>query len=283
MTESSLWRCRDRVLDLGSCRVMGILNVTPDSFSDGGSFAAVEAALSHSRSMIAAGADIIDIGGESTRPGADPVNAENELVRVLPIVEALAAESKVLLSVDTGKAVVAEKCLKAGAHIINDVTALGDPAMLPLLVASGAGVVLMHMQGEPRSMQNQPHYESVVRDVSDYLTAKAQICLEAGVHRESIVVDPGIGFGKTLEHNLALLAGTDYLVKRGFPVLIGLSRKRMFAELCGCAVGERMAAGLGAMSYAAMQGAAIMRVHDVKETCDAMLVVDRLQQTCCHG
>jgi dihydropteroate synthase len=250
---------------------MGILNVTPDSFSDGGRFVDRERALAHAHQMAADGADIIDIGGESTRPGASPVSGDEELARVVPLVEALAREG-ILVSVDTQKPDVMRAALAAGAGMINDVRALREPGALEAVAASNAAVCLMHMQGEPRTMQKEPHYVDVVTEVRDFLVGRAQVCEAAGIARGRIVIDPGFGFGKTVAHNLALLRGLRVLVDTGYPVLAGLSRKSMLGGLAGRDVNERAAASVAAALAAVARGAGIVRVHDVRETVDALKV-----------
>jgi dihydropteroate synthase len=250
---------------------MGILNVTPDSFSDGGRFVDRERALAHARQMVADGADIIDIGGESTRPGAALVPVDTELERVVPLVESLAREG-ILVSVDTQKPDVMRAALAAGAGMVNDVRALQEPGAVAAAVAGHAAVCLMHMQGEPRTMQKEPHYADVVTEVRDFLVGRARACEAAGIDRARIVIDPGFGFGKTVAHNLALLRGLRVLVKTGYPVLAGLSRKSMLGGLAGRDVNERAAASVAAALAAVARGAGIVRVHDVRETVDALKV-----------
>jgi dihydropteroate synthase len=252
--------------------VMGIVNVTPDSFSDGGRFARSEAAVAHAGSLLEAGADILDVGGESTRPGAEPVSADEELGRIMPVIEALAGSGAVL-SVDTMKAAVARRAVAAGAHIVNDVSALtADRDMAGVVRDTGAGVVLMHMQGAPRTMQAAPRYDDVVGEVSSFLQARLRDLEQAGIPRDAMAVDPGIGFGKTAEHNLALLAGLRTLARLGRPVVVGCSRKRFLGEVTGRAVGERLAGSLAAAAVAVFLGAHVVRVHDVAESRDAALV-----------
>ena len=274
------WLCRDRSVEFRvTPLIMGILNLTPDSFSDGGRFNAPDAAIARALQMQRDGADIIDIGGESTRPGANPVPAHLECERILPVIEALSAESDVLISVDTTKADVAGRALAAGAHIVNDVSATtGDADMTARVVESGAGVVLMHMQGTPGSMQDKPKYDDVVNDVRHYLLERAEILVAAGVVAEQIVVDPGIGFGKTLEHNLSLLNGLTRLSQAPYPLLVGLSRKRWIGELTGREVQDRLAGSLVGAMVCAQRGAKIVRVHDVAETRDAFSVVEALSK-----
>jgi dihydropteroate synthase len=257
---------RGRTLDLAGPRVMGVLNVTPDSFSDGGRHASFEAALRHARAMVEAGAAIVDVGGESTRPGAAPVGQDEELGRVVPIIEAIARELDVAISVDTTKAAVMTAACAAGAHLINDVAALRADGALQAAATSGAAVCLMHMQGEPRTMQHAPHYDDVVGDVRSFLAQRLHACERAGIARERLAVDPGFGFGKTLAHNLALLAGLDAFTQLGVPVLVGLSRKSMFQTLLDAGVDDRLPASLAAATLAVWQGAAIVRAHDVRET-----------------
>ncbi|WP_369058601.1 dihydropteroate synthase [Caulobacter sp. 73W] len=255
--------------------VMGIVNVTPDSFSDGGRFTGPEAGLAHARKLVADGADILDIGGESTRPGAAPVSEADEIARVVPLIRAIRAESPIAISVDTMKPAVARAAMAAGASIWNDVAALGFTPEGPAVAAElGCEVVLMHMQGEPRSMQAAPHYDDVVGEVLALLAARAGAAMAAGVAREKIWLDPGIGFGKTVEHNLALLAALPLFVETGFPVLLGVSRKRFIQGLDPLAVeaSGRLGGSLAAALAGARAGVAAVRVHDVRETAQALLV-----------
>ena len=273
-----IWKCRDREIHLGSrALIMGILNVTPDSFSDGGRFLTPEKAVERALAMETEGADILDIGGESTRPGAQAVSAEEELARVLPVVEAVAGRVKCLISVDTSKASVAEKAIGRGAHIVNDVSALSyDPDMARVAGQTGAGVILMHMKGSPRTMQVNPEYGDVVQEVTGYLQARMDWACSCGMERESLALDPGIGFGKTVEHNLALLAGLDRLIRCGRPVCVGLSRKSFLGKITGGEVSDRLAASLAGAAYAMAKGAQILRVHDVKESCDVARLMSKL-------
>jgi dihydropteroate synthase len=264
-------RCGLHALDLARPRVMGIVNVTADSFSDGGRFLDHERAITHARQLVADGADIVDVGGESTRPGAPPVADDEEMARVLPVVEALARDGTIV-SVDTMKPAVMRAALAAGAAMVNDVRALRAEGALEALRASSAAVCLMHMQGEPRTMQQAPAYLDVVADVRTFLLARAAACEAAGIARERIVVDPGFGFGKTVEHNFALLRALRTLVDAGYPVLCGWSRKSSLGAVTGRAVGDRLAASLAAALACVAQGAAIVRVHDVRETVDALKV-----------
>ncbi|CAG0965843.1 dihydropteroate synthase [Burkholderiales bacterium] len=255
------------------CRplVMGVLNVTPDSFSDGGRYAGFDAALAQAQALIEEGADLLDIGGESTRPGAREVSVEEELRRVLPLVQAL-ARGNLAVSVDTRKPEVMRAAIEAGAAMINDVFALRAEGALEALAASDAAICLMHMQGEPDTMQRSPQYHEVAAEVRDFLHQRAATCVAAGVAKERIVLDPGFGFGKTLEHNLALLQNLGDLGRGEFAVLAGLSRKSMLGSITGRPVAERLAASLAAALAATAKGAAILRVHDVAATVDALKV-----------
>ena len=250
---------------------MGILNVTPDSFSDGGRYAGLAQALDRARAMLADGADVVDVGGESTRPGAAPVDEATELARVVPVIEALAREGA-LVSVDTTKPGVMRTAIGAGAAIVNDVGALGAPGAIEAIAGSGVAVCLMHMRGTPATMQSAPEYADVVAEVRGFLAARARACEAAGIARDRIVVDPGFGFGKTLAHNLDLLARLDEIAASGYPVLAGLSRKSMLGAITGRPEGERLAASVAAALSAVRRGAAIVRVHDVRETVDALAV-----------
>ena len=254
--------------------VMGVVNVTPDSFSDGGRLASLESALAHALALDADGADILDIGGESTRPGAEPVSVAEEIERTLPLVTALRPRTARRLSIDTCKPEVAEAAVRAGADIWNDVTALGAPGAADLAAELGCGVVLMHMQGEPRTMQAAPHYDDVLFEVCAFLEARAEAAVAAGVARERIWLDPGIGFGKTLEHNLSLLSGLPALVGLGFPVLLGASRKRFIAAIGpgGEDPGDRLGGSLAAALAGGRAGVAAVRVHDVAQTVQALEV-----------
>ena len=255
--------------------VMGVVNVTPDSFSDGGRFLAPDAALAQARRLIAEGADILDIGAESTRPGSDPVSAQDEIARAVPLIEAIRAESPIPISIDTMKPEVARAAVAAGANIWNDVAALGFAPQGPQVAAElGCEVVLMHMQGEPRTMQAEPRYDDVVAEVTAFLAARAEAARSAGVAREKIWLDPGIGFGKTLAHNLALLANLDALVALGFPVLLGVSRKSFIAAVHPPAklAQDRLAGSLACALKGAEAGVAAVRVHDVAESVQALKV-----------
>ena len=251
---------------------MGIVNVTPDSFSDGGQFADSDAAIDHALQLVRDGADMLDIGGESTRPGANPVGEDEELRRVLPVIRGIRRHSRIAISIDTMKPAVAEAAIGAGADVWNDVNALRAPGAPAMAAKLGCGVVLMHMQGEPRTMQQSPHYDDVVREVSAYLSERAEAAIAAGVPAGNIWLDPGIGFGKMLQHNLQLLRSISGL-PAGFPVLIGASRKRMISDLDpGAGTGNRLGGSLAIALYAAQQKAAGLRVHDVRETVQALKI-----------
>ncbi len=265
-----LLNCNGKSLDLTKPRVMGILNVTPDSFSDGGRYNQPDKALQQAIEMQREGAAIIDIGGESTRPGAPSVSVQQELDRVLPIIERLSAELQIPLSIDTSKPQVMTAAVAAGADMINDVNGLNAPGAIQAASDTGVPVCIMHMQGEPRTMQQAPVYEDVVSEVTQYLAERLSACEMAGIPRQRLLVDPGFGFGKSLEHNLALLAGLEALQQLFVPVLVGLSRKSMLGDLTGRAVGERLPGGLAAAVMAAERGANIIRVHDVAATVDAI-------------
>jgi dihydropteroate synthase len=275
------WHLPDRVLRLdGRALVMGVVNVTPDSFSDGGQFATTNAAVDHALQLVSQGADILDVGGESSRPGAAPVAADEELRRVLPVVSVLAARVPVPISVDTTKAAVADACLAAGAHIVNDITALrGDPDMARVAAARGAGVVLMHMQGTPQTMQLDPRYDDVAAEVCRFLDERLYAAVTAGIDAGRVVLDPGIGFGKKSGHNLELLARLGELRALGRPVLLGVSRKGFFGRLLGRDVSERLAASLAAVCHAVALGTAqLVRVHDVRETRDAVTLLEAIRE-----
>ncbi|MBL6633364.1 MAG: dihydropteroate synthase [Thermoleophilia bacterium] len=256
--------------------VMGILNVTPDSFSDGGEHLDPASAVGHARRMAADGAAIVDVGGESTRPGAAHVPVDQEMARVVPVLKALAADgAAVPVSIDTRHAAVAAVALDFGAVLVNDVSAGGDPGMFPLVADRGAGLCLMHMQGEPATMQDDPRYDDVVDEVAAFLEARMRAAVDAGVSEEAILLDPGIGFGKTVQHNLALLDSLPRIVALGRPVLVGVSRKGIIGALTGREVGDRLAGSIGAGLAAVQAGAAVLRVHDVVETVDAMRAFTR--------
>ncbi|MGH8492805.1 MAG: dihydropteroate synthase [Moraxellaceae bacterium] len=274
----TILRCGSRELDLSRPVVMGILNVTPDSFSDGGRYTTLSAALAQAARMQAEGAAIIDIGAESTRPGAALVSVQEELDRTLPVVQAIAAELDVVISLDTSTPALMREGAARGAGLINDVRALQREGALQAAAASGLPVCLMHMQGEPGNMQQQPHYAGVVNEVETFLRARIDACRMAGITQERIVLDVGFGFGKTLAHNLELLAAMPHFVAMGFPQLAGLSRKSMLGAILGGApVDQRLFASLSAAIIAAQAGAAIIRVHDVKATAEALAVVSALR------
>jgi len=252
---------------------MGVLNCTPDSFSDGGKFTSVETAVSHAARMIEEGADILDVGGESTRPGAPEVSVQEELDRVIPVVESLHREFDVPVSVDTGKTAVMRAAVAAGAAMINDVTALADEGAPEFVAKAGVPICLMHMQGTPRTMQSAPQYSNVVADVLTFLLERARACEAAGVERDAIVIDPGFGFGKTLEHNLELLRGLPDFVASGYPVLAGLSRKSMIGRLLNNDVEDRLIGSVTLALLAAQAGAQIIRVHDVGATAEALKIL----------
>ncbi|HEU0188761.1 MAG TPA: dihydropteroate synthase [Gallionella sp.] len=263
--------CGQFKLDLSCPLVMGIVNVTPDSFSDGGHHLQREAAIAHAQQLIAEGADIIDIGGESTRPGAQPVSVQQELDRVLPVIEALRGIT-VPISVDTCKPEVMRAAIECGVQMVNDINALQDAAAMNAVAASDVAVCLMHKQGTPQTMQQQPQYQNVVAEVRDFLRERIAAAEAAGIGRARIVIDPGFGFGKTLAHNLDLLCGLDALCALGVPVLAGLSRKSMLGAITGQDVNHRVAASVAAALIAVQHGAAIVRVHDVRETVDALKI-----------
>jgi len=263
--------CGSFRLDLSRPLVMGIVNVTPDSFSDGGRHLLRDSAIAHAQQLIAEGADILDIGGESTRPGAQTVSVQQELERVLPVIEGLRGVA-VPLSIDTCKAEVMRAALAAGVHMVNDIDALQRPDALAAVVASDAAVCLMHKQGQPQSMQLEPHYRDVLLEVMDFLRARIAAVEAAGVAHDRIVVDPGFGFGKSLAHNLTLLRNFDKFSELGVPLLAGLSRKSMLGALTGQGVDQRVSASVAAALIAVQRGAGIVRVHDVRATCDALKI-----------
>ena len=272
------WQCRDRALDLGAPVVMGVLNVTPDSFSDGGQFSEREAALHHARRMIGEGAAIIDVGGESTRPGAIAATLDEELARVIPVIEALRRESTVFISVDTGKPEVMRAACSAGADIINDIRALTAPGALDAAASTRAGVCLMHVKGEPRTMQLAPRYEDVVGEVSAYLAARVSACRDAGIDATRLAIDPGFGFGKRVVDNLALLKHLARFQELGVALAVGLSRKSMLATLTGRDVGDRTVGSVALAAIAVLNGARIVRAHDVAATVDAIRVAAAVSQ-----
>lgn len=265
------WRLRTRSLSLDMPLIMGVINVTPDSFSDGGSFTSSREAVEHGRQLIEQGADLLDLGGESTRPGAEPVPAATELSRVMPVLEGLTGT--VPISVDTTKPEVARMALDAGAEVINDVTAGSDPAMLEVVATAGAGLILMHMQGLPRTMQNNPRYEDVVEDIKLFLTNRSLAARRAGVQADRIVIDPGVGFGKTLEHNLDLIRDIGSFRSLGFPVLLGASRKKFLGTITGVEQpAQRDLASAVIAALAVERGADLFRVHNVSACREAVAV-----------
>jgi dihydropteroate synthase len=274
-----LWRCRDRVIDLSRPQVMGILNVTPDSFSDGGRYAGVDAALQRAEKIAAEGAAIIDVGGESTRPGAVPVSEALELSRVVPVIETLARKFDIAISIDSSKPAVMAAAVAAGACIINDVRALQVPGARACAAQTRAGVCLMHMQGEPGTMQASPHYTDVTEEVGTFLRTQIEACAAAGIGADAVAIDPGIGFGKKLEHSLALLRNLPRIAALGVPVLVGVSRKSIIGRILGERdLHDRLHGGLGLAALAVSLGARIIRTHDVRATVDAVRAVDAVLQ-----
>jgi dihydropteroate synthase len=272
------WLCRDRELDLAVPVVMGVLNVTPDSFSDGGRFLEPGAALRHALRMVEEGARIIDVGGESTRPGASPAALAEEISRVVPLIAALRAETDAFISVDTSKPDVMRAAVDAGADIINDVRGLREPGALAAATATRAGLCLMHMQGEPRTMQDAPRYADVIADVRGFLAERIRACREAGIDASRLAIDPGFGFGKRLADNLVLLKSLARLCDLGAPIAVGLSRKSMLARLTGREVVDRTAGSVALATIAVLNGARIVRAHDVAATVDAVRVAAAVAQ-----
>ena len=275
--------CRDHLLDLTEPCVMGVLNVTPDSFSDGGRYVDAAAAIERGVAMAGEGASIIDVGGESTRPGAADVGVQDELDRVVPVIEALVRRVRVPVSIDTSKPEVMRAAIAAGAGLVNDVKALRAPGALEAVAGTGAAVCLMHMQGEPRTMQAAPLYGEVVGEVRQFLADRVRACVAAGIGRERLCVDPGIGFGKRPEHNLALLAAIDRLADPDLPVLIGVSRKSLVGIITGRPPEGRLAGSVAFAALAVTGGAAIVRAHDVAETVDAVKVASALKRAASGG
>jgi dihydropteroate synthase len=271
------FNCGKFQLDLTSPRVMGIVNVTPDSFSDGDKFSSTNLAIAHALKLMEEGADILDIGGESTRPNATPVGLQQELDRVIPVIEALAKQINIPISIDTYKPQVMQAAINAGASIVNDVRALQEIGALELVAKSNVGVCLMHMQGTPQTMQDNPHYNDVVNDVKAFLAARLQASIGAGVPASRILLDPGFGFGKTREHNINLLQNLESFASLGQPLLVGLSRKSVLGQVTGNDVDARLYASIAASVIAAQKGAKILRVHDVKATVEALKVVSAIQ------
>ncbi|ANU37364.1 Dihydropteroate synthase [Vibrio scophthalmi] len=263
----------NKTLDLSLPHVMAILNVTPDSFSDGGQFHSLDNALIQAEKMITAGVSIIDIGGESTRPGAPDVTLEEELARVIPVIKAIRAKYDVWISIDTSKAEVMRQAIAAGADIINDVRSLREPGALEVAAHAGLPICLMHMQGQPRSMQTNPHYDDLLQEVGDFLQERIDACEAVGIAREQLILDPGFGFGKTLAHNYQMLAHLERFHQFNLPLLAGMSRKSMLFKLLDKAPSECVAASVSCATIAAMKGAQIIRVHDFEQTLDAVKVV----------
>ena len=272
-------RCGSRILTLDKPRVMGILNITPDSFSDGGRFVSLDKAVMQAAAMLEAGADIIDIGGESTRPGAASVSEQEELERVLPVIEAITSRFDTIISLDTSKASIMREGAASGVGMLNDVRALREPGAMEAAEATGLPVCLMHMLGEPRTMQRDPVYVDVVAEVGQFLEERRQACLDAGLAASSIVLDPGFGFGKSLTHNLTLLKNLASLGKNA-PLLTGLSRKRMFAQILGSESADRSTASVAAALLCVQNGSSIVRVHDVAPTVQALAVLAAVQECC---
>ncbi|EEX95408.1 dihydropteroate synthase [Vibrio orientalis CIP 102891 = ATCC 33934] len=270
-------KANNKSLDLSKPQVMGILNVTPDSFSDGGKFDTLDNALTQAKRMIEAGVTIIDIGGESTRPGAPDVTLEQELQRVIPVITAIRQHCDVWISIDTSKAEVMRQAAAAGADIINDVRALQEPGALDVAAQAGLPICLMHMQGQPRTMQANPHYEDLVKEVGEFLQERIEACEKVGIQREQLILDPGFGFGKTMDHNYHMLAHLDAFHQFGLPILAGMSRKSMLFKLLEKAPAECVAASVSCATIAAMKGAQIIRVHDFEQTLDAMKIVSMVK------
>ncbi|KOO05005.1 dihydropteroate synthase [Vibrio nereis] len=267
----------NKTLDLSTPQVMGILNVTPDSFSDGGKFNSLDNALTQAKRMIDVGVTIIDVGGESTRPGAPDVSVEEELERVIPVIKAIRQHYDVWISVDTSKAEVMRQAAEAGADIINDVRALLEPGALEVAAQAGLPICLMHMQGQPRTMQEAPHYDNLMEEVGKFLQERVAACEAVGISKEQLILDPGFGFGKTLQHNYHMLAHLEDFHQFGLPILAGMSRKSMVFKLLNKTPAECVAASVSCATVAALKGAQIIRVHDFEETLDAMKVVSMLK------
>ncbi|MBD5769684.1 dihydropteroate synthase [Marinomonas colpomeniae] len=274
----SLMPFGDKSLDLSLPHVMGILNVTPDSFSDGGAFSALDAAFQQADKMIREGASIIDVGGESTRPGAVPVSTQQELDRVLPVIESIKKRFDIIVSVDTSTADVIRNASALGAGLINDVRALEREGSLQAAAQTNLPICLMHMKGTPKTMQNSPEYTSVTDDVADYLVSRVDVCEAEGIGRHRLILDPGIGFGKTLTHNLSLLKNTKHFRKLGFHVLMGLSRKTMIGDVLSLPVEERLYGTMGANASAYSKGARIFRVHDVRPHVEMLALMSRIER-----
>lgn len=270
--------CAGRPLDLTHPQVMGILNVTPDSFSDGGEFIATDSALAQARKMVADGAGIIDVGGESTRPGAVLVSVEEEIARVVPVIEAIRSELDIPISIDTSKPEVMRAAIKAGAGLINDVCALQVEGAMQAAVDCNVPICLMHSQGNPQTMQNDPQYNDVVTDVITFLLERTAVCEQAGIARDLLILDPGFGFGKRASHNLLLMKHLSKLIELGLPVLVGVSRKSMIGSLLKVSIEQRLAASLSLAAVSVWQGAKIIRSHDVLETVQAIMMCDHVMK-----
>lgn len=271
-------KSNNKTLDLTTPQVMGIVNTTPDSFSDGGLYRQTEAAVAHAKAMIDAGVSIIDIGGESTRPGAELVSEEEELARVIPVIEAIRSFSSVWISVDTSKAEVMRQAIEAGADLINDVRSLTMPGAMAVAAKAQVPVCIMHMQGQPQTMQLAPQYQDVFQDVEDFLTERVSACEQAGIPRENLILDPGFGFGKTLQHNYHLLANLEKFHKFNLPVLAGMSRKSMIFKLLDKQPSQSMVGSVTCATLAVLKGAQIIRVHDFQETLEAMTIIRTMQE-----
>lgn len=270
--------CAGKRLDLQTPQIMGVLNVTPDSFSDGGKYLSQDNAISHAHEMLEQGAAIIDIGGESTRPGAETVSVDDELERVIPVIEILARELPIPLSIDTSKPRVMRVAVKAGAGMINDIHALRMEGALEAAAELGVPVCLMHMQGTPGTMQQSPHYENVVTEVKAFFQDRITQCVKVGVPIESLLIDPGFGFGKTLEHNLLLLKELKQFLALNVPIVAGLSRKSMIGQILGVPIEDRLYGSIAAAAYAVLQGARLLRVHDVRETRDVLRIINAIDE-----
>jgi dihydropteroate synthase len=272
------FRCGEKTFELGKrTYIMGVLNVTPDSFSDGGRFLESEVAVSHALRMVEDGADIIDIGGESTRPGAVPVSLKHERERVLPVIERLSKETHVPISIDTYKSEVAAEAIDRGASIVNDISGLrSSPDMASLVSERGVSLIIMHMKGEPRNMQTAPTYDDVVREIHGFLDDRSKVAINAGVPKDRIILDPGIGFGKTVEHNLEILAKVEELNTLGLPLMIGTSRKSFIGNILGTDVDDRLEGTIASNVAAVLGGVDFVRVHDVKEVARALALTDRI-------
>lgn len=277
MQTTPLFNCGRYTLTFSRPHIMGIVNVTPDSFSDGGQFLTKNLAVQHALQLVEDGADILDIGGESTRPGAEPVSLDEELSRVIPVIEALQSLVDVPISIDTYKPTVMREAIQAGASIVNDIQALQADGAIEIVASSQVGVCLMHMQGTPKTMQLAPTYQNVVQEVADFLRTRLQVLVQVGIAKNRVLLDPGFGFGKRVEDNIQLLQQLDQLTQIGQPLLVGLSRKSILGTIAGGDVTQKLHAGIAASVISIMKGASIVRVHDVKATADAFKVVNALQ------